>query len=436
MSLASARAATSAVVVLAGVAAIGGHPRRAAAHGRPPAMMALASRPGAPEAIVASTTFGAVITVDGGAIWRWICEEAIGYEGMKFDSRVTWTRQGALLAVGAGRGLRVSQDLGCTWEEASGVEGLGVSDLTIVEDTAADTPRMWATTSRYEAENAVLFSNDGGISFTRTSLVRDKLFFSSIRVLNGDPRRLRAAGWWFEPPSAWVFASDDGGETWRERRLTASDEPLYVLAAGATDPDRMWLRTNGPEINRVLRADAEGLATIPVLEVAGEVRGLVESPDGRRVWVASGQAVYASEDAGATFQRLPRPTAHACVAPRGDQVMACGSAFVDGFSAATTEDGGQTWRPLLDFRRIEGAITCPPRSAGQICAAFFPALALQIGAATPPIVTPPVTSPPPPAPRASGSCSLGASTRSTCGGPWIVVIGLLAAFGRRFRPTL
>ena len=405
---AGARAASLLLPVLA-LAAVAASARRADAHGRVPAMMALSQRPGTPEAIVAGTTFGAVITSDGGATWRWICEEAIGYEGMRFESRVSWTSDGALLAVGAGSGLRVSQDLGCTWDDAGGVEGMGVSDLLIVEPPAAPAPRLWATTSRYEAENAVLVSSDGGLTFTRTSLVREKLFFSSIRALPADPRRLRAAAWWFEPPQAWLFASDDGGETWRERRLAATDEPLYVLAASAADPDRLWLRTNGPDSNRVLRADAEGNAATVVLEVPAEIRGLVESPDGRRVWVATDRAVYLSEDSGQRFEPLPRPTAHACIAPRGDQVMACGSVFQDGFSAATTDDGGRTWRPLLDFRRIQGAIRCPSRSAGAICESFFPALAVQIGAAAPPPSTtnpPPTTGPPPQ--KSSGSCAVAA----------------------------
>src|SRR5688572_12970414 len=97
--------------------ALGSCPTVAAAHGRPLAMMSLARHPAHPGTLVAGTTFGAVITGDGGDSWHWICEEAIGYDGDRFDARLVVTADGTLLAIGAGTGLRLSRDGGCSWQD-------------------------------------------------------------------------------------------------------------------------------------------------------------------------------------------------------------------------------------------------------------------------------------------------------------------------------
>lgn len=345
----------------------------AQAHGRPLAMMGFSVHPGDPATLLAGTTFGAVLSRDGGATWRWICEEAIGYEGDRFESRVQATPGGTLVAVGAGSGLRLSVDGGCSWQDALGPEGQGVIDLAMGTGPGA---RLWVTTSRYEGDNAVWVSSNDGLRFERTPLVRERLFLSSIRRLPGAGDRLRVAGWWFDPPQSWLFSSDDGGATWRERRLPI-DEPVY-LSAESPGGDRLWLRTNSPERNRVFRLDPEGERAEAVLEVPGVIRGVVESPAGT-VWVAAGDGVHLSRDQGSTFRKLQHPSRYPCLAAAGGPMIACGSLALDGWNAGVTSDSGGSWRPLLRFPDISGAMVCPRQSPGSQCASYWPDLAAKLG---------------------------------------------------------
>ena len=344
----------------------------ALAHGRALAMMSFAVHPTDPAIMVAGTTFGAVLSQDGGTSWRWICEEAIGYEGDRFEARVVATSTGNLLAVGAGGGLRVSVDQGCSWNDAVGPAGQGVSDVAI---SPSPKGKLWVSTSRYEGDNAVWVSSNGGLSFTRTALVRERLFLSSIRRLPGPADRLRVAGWWFDPPRAVLLASDDGGESWREQPLPI-DLPVY-LASVSPDGARLWLRTNGPAGNWVWRVQADGGGARSVLEVPSAVRGVVETAEGR-VWVAGVNSVLVSEDGGASWQHRDHPSRYTCLAARGGEAVACGSLVLDGWNAGASSDGGRSWRPLLRFPDIAGAIRCPRGSDGAQCASYWSELGSKL----------------------------------------------------------
>jgi hypothetical protein len=337
-------------------------------------MMSFSRHPGDPNTLVAGTTFGAVLSGDGGSSWRWICEEAIGYEGDRFEARLVVTSDGTLLAVGAGGGLRLSLDGGCSWLDAAGPGGQGLADLAVGGGTPA---RVFATTSRFEGDNAVWVSESGGITFTRTPLVKPQTFLSSIlRLRAGGEDRLRVAGWWFDPPAAWLFASDDGGGTWRQQSLALA-APVYLLAESRSG-DLWWRSNDGPALNRLHRSDSEGRGMRQVLEVAGVIRSLAESPDDR-VWVASSDGMWLGEEGGARWSRLPRPSKYACVnGGEGGQVIACGSLVLDGWNAASTEDGGHSWQPLLRFPSIEGPLRCPRSTEAAQCASYWNELAAKL----------------------------------------------------------
>jgi hypothetical protein len=343
----------------------------ARAHGRPLAMMSFSRHPGDPNTLVAGTTFGAVLSRDGGDSWQWICEEAIGYEGDRFEARLVVTGDGTLLAVGAGGGLRLSLDGGCSWLDAAGPGGQGLADVAVGGGTP---PRIFATTSRFEGDNAVWVSDSGGLTFTRSPLVRPRTFLSSIlRLGAGSEDRLRVAGWWFDPPAAWLFASDDGGGTWRQRSLALA-APVYLLAESRSG-DLWWRSNDGPALNRLHRSDSEGQGLRAVLEVAGVIRGLAESPDDR-VWVASSDGMWLGEEGGARWSRLPRPSKYVCVnGGGGGPVVACGSLVLDGWNAASTEDAGGSWQPLLRFPNIVGPVRCPRSTEAAQCASYWNELA-------------------------------------------------------------
>lgn len=51
----------------------------AQANGRPPATNGVTFRPGDPDSLYIATTFGLLISHDGGCTVRWVCESNLGY---------------------------------------------------------------------------------------------------------------------------------------------------------------------------------------------------------------------------------------------------------------------------------------------------------------------------------------------------------------------
>src|SRR5687768_10407944 len=82
------------------------------ANGRMPATSTVHFRPGSTSDIYIGATWGLIFTSDGGATWRWVCEQAVGYGG-EYDPDYVVTAGGALWATTLD-GLRTTSD-GCVW---------------------------------------------------------------------------------------------------------------------------------------------------------------------------------------------------------------------------------------------------------------------------------------------------------------------------------
>src|SRR5688500_8131542 len=89
----------------------------ARAHGSAPQMHTIAVHPSDPARIALETTFGLVVTRNGGTSWEWICEEAIGINDNQ-HAAIHWLPGGELVAASY-RGVYLSRDQGCSWTAAS-----------------------------------------------------------------------------------------------------------------------------------------------------------------------------------------------------------------------------------------------------------------------------------------------------------------------------
>src|SRR6185503_20752105 len=103
----------------------------AAAHGRDPMAVRIQFRPGHPMDIIAGSTIGLLTSHDGGATWRWTCEEAIHYQD-PFDPDYAYAGGGAIFAQ-AFTGLGVDRDT-CKFEPTA-LGGLFVSSVTTTGST-------------------------------------------------------------------------------------------------------------------------------------------------------------------------------------------------------------------------------------------------------------------------------------------------------------
>src|SRR5258706_6849694 len=71
--------------------------RTAQANGRYPLANQLVVDPGAPDHLVARTTFGLLSSHDTGKSWTWICEDALGALDNSEDPAIAVTADGSIL---------------------------------------------------------------------------------------------------------------------------------------------------------------------------------------------------------------------------------------------------------------------------------------------------------------------------------------------------
>src|SRR5688500_11014971 len=123
---------------------------RAGANGAFPAAGQLVVDPSDPQHIVVRTTFGMVVSRDGGATWGWVCESSAGY--VDGEPGIAVTGNGAILA-GVTDGLSLATADACDWSFAPGIDPK-VRDVSVhrddpakavavTSDAVADVTRLW-----------------------------------------------------------------------------------------------------------------------------------------------------------------------------------------------------------------------------------------------------------------------------------------------------
>lgn len=355
-------------------------------NGRFPATSSVNFRGGDPSQVFVGVTFGALLSTDRGASWRWICEQSMQYGG-GLDPVFSWTRRGTIFGATFGD-LIVSRDNGCTFTPHQDFVSRGASD--VVEHPTEDDVIYVATSGAGLDFNAVFRSRDGGRTFAETSLKRTDVFFSSVRFAPSNPRRIYVAGWRAEAPKgAFLFHSDDAGETWTElRQEAATPIYFYVLAVSPTNPDVVLtlLATTTDRGDLLRRSDDAGATATTVFQDEEGIKSAVFSPDGNTAWVAGLSRIARSTNGGrafdgaTSFARLPKPTRNACVAHDGTKLWACGWQFEDDFALAVSDNGGDTMTRVYNLADVRGTLSCPAGTTTRdLCEPLWPALALTLG---------------------------------------------------------
>ena len=215
----------------------------ASGNGRFPTTTSVRFHPSDSDIRIVATTFGLLLTGDGGASHHWVCESAVGYAGT-FDPDYAVAADGSIFAT-TFDGLRVTRDGGCTWElTGSPIDGLFPGAIEI-----ASNGYVWAVATKF-GTNGVFFSDDNGLSFNKTSLERAGAWWHALAIAPGDSDRIFVSGFVVPgcvpdggsgQPPALLFRSDNGGTDWTELPVSDfqfAEEPLlFVEAVSATDPD-------------------------------------------------------------------------------------------------------------------------------------------------------------------------------------------------------
>jgi hypothetical protein len=391
----------------------------ARANGRLPAANKLLFAPGASGVVVLRTTFGVLISRDGGTTWDWLCEAALGIGSTQaIDPSLAITANGTIVA-GVVDKLLSSSDMGCDWSAAGcPVAGPKLIDLTVRPDNAHVVLALASTAvsvgdgdagggSGADAGGCPSASIDAGVGDSGIGYLNqvyestdDGAHWSALgtplsstaqpttlEVAATDPHRIYVSAYREigDQRDSILFVSLDDAATWTER-LTPPFDPVteaaaYIAAVDPTDANRVYLRTGGLGASRLfVTANAGATFDIP-LTFSRQMLGFALSPDGSEVY-AGGPAdgIYAAARGAPSFQKVS-PLGVLCLATDGADLWACSTEGPNGFIAGVSADQGATFTAKLHLNGIAAPLACSPQSTAAPCVPAFQQICQSFGCA-------------------------------------------------------
>ncbi|SEM41420.1 Myxococcales GC_trans_RRR domain-containing protein [Stigmatella aurantiaca] len=384
-----------------------------------------------PEHMLVGASFGAVISLDSGQSWRWICPEGMEIGAWR-PERYFWLKGGDILAATGGALVR-SRDNGCTWATDPSFKETWVTGLAV---HPTDERELFVSTGRPTTGNSLYRSEDGGASWTPLLPPSPDIRYSAIHQASAQPRRLYASGQ--QGQEMFLSRSDDGGQSW-----TRLPQPfpqlvrpynLILMRVNEASPDRLWVQVSAQGLTHIFESQDGGATLTPLMELPDVLVGVEASADGDTVWAATPVYLYRARQ-GEPTALLHRPEGNACATRVGDTLYACGSSWVHTWALARSQDEGNTWEPLFGLSTLQGAHQCAEGTPVQrTCPQRWPQLAELFGAPVPPPPEPPPTDAglPEPLPETPSKKGCGAAA-----GPALVPLVLLtlAALRPRRRRT-
>jgi hypothetical protein len=335
-----------------------------------------------------ATTFGLILSEDGGASWVWTCEQ-LATTSMANVYVVGPPPADRFYAQSRVTGFAFSDDESCGWQTAGGaLAGLVVSDF--FPDTndpmhvlAAATP---ATDAGVAAAASVYVSMDGGATFGAAPIFSAPAGAAivGIEIARSDPQVVYLTT--YTSGSAGsdpvLVRSGDGGRTWTSTDLAASlgSSVVRILAVDPANPDLVYLRATGATSEALaVTRDGGGSFATPLTVDNGAVSAfarlasgtvlvgvLVNLPGGGGGTMGAG---YRSTDGAMSFQPWtlsPQPhlvgLAERVVGGQSTLYLS-GKNYSDGWALATSTDEGMTVTPMMSYDDVSGIKPC----VQQIC---------------------------------------------------------------------
>ncbi|MBX3181432.1 MAG: hypothetical protein KIT72_13850 [Polyangiaceae bacterium] len=419
------------------------------AHGAFPQSAYVYGDPSDAERLWIGTSFGLLRSDDGGESFRWLCEEAPDYEGVK--PRMAVTADGSLL-IGSFDGVSVSRDAGCDWAAPEGPKDRFVSSLfTTPHDPNGALAMVSTGMPGGVFLNQVWVTGDNGQSFTqRGADLEPGMLAFSLMSATSDPSRLYLTGnvrGEAGVATGQLGVSRDGGLSWDYLPIPGADSthPPHLLAIHPGDAEQLFVRVDGPEEDVLLWSQDAGLTFTELLRKPSELFGFVIDPDLNRVRVGFGNAadrrrnvevgIYSAalkELGTASFaQDLEGPIG--CLTWLNGQLYACTSQFFHGYELGRSSDGRQ-FEGVMTLAGVEGVASCGEGTrAAQVCPAKWPEncnLIGRCGQVEPPDAGPDAGPMPNAPPARRSGCQL--TQGGNAGASWLLLsLGLLFARRRR-----
>ena len=375
-------------------------PAAALANGRFPQTTSVTFSPTENETLLVGSTFGLLVSHDDGGSWRWVCEAAVGYNGI-FDPVYVISPTGAYFATTVD-GLAVSRDNGCTWSK---IANPGVPDAGLPVDAGGDSLNgqwvadaavasdgtLWIVTSSGGQPNDAYVSTDDGKSFSAAMIPEAPgAWWKTVRVAPSDKNRIYVSGYRVgETSDAGAGAPipllyrTDNGKDWTNLPFSYQGQSqLRLLAVSSADPNLLFARTDDEPTDTLLRSDDGGMSFTAVLTFDNNLSGFFERKDGTFVAGSMYRGVQFSTDAGKTWNSTSQSPRMACAGarPSDGALFSCGANWTPDMFALARSTDAQSWSKLFRFSDLKGPIECPNDSQSEmLCGPIWPMLATQFG---------------------------------------------------------
>ena len=316
-----------------------------------------------PNRIMLGTNFGLVISDDGGQSWRFICELFITTSGADLVNYYKVGSDGSIIAV-TYVNLWRSSDGGCSWTRGSGsVASLDVADAFIDPND----PTFVLAIATDASGSGIYPSHDGGLTFG-TAVYHTPDLLTGVEIAQSDPKIIYATQ--VHPATgptggAYLLKSVDRGATWSSQLLQISSATTPRIAGvDPADATTVYLRllalTASTDALAVTTDDGKTLRTMVTLTGSTYFTSFLRAGD-RTLYAGTSSAdLYVEPPGVAAFSKRVGPRAR-CLGqrPGTSRIFACGDSFLDGYSLGYSDDGANTFTPLMKFTDIVGPLTCP-----------------------------------------------------------------------------
>lgn len=355
-------------------------PAAALANGRFPAAQQVVLGPGARSDVIAlRTTFGMLVSRDGGRSFAWFCEDLLFFPfvpGLAFDPPVEVSSRGEVV-LGFEDGAHALTD-GCSVANLDSVSHRELTDLAATPDGAT----IYASEST-AGSRSYLLRADPSLVFRRMGDGVDRLRFVTVEVAASRPERVYASGFDDSPSrTPRLVRSDDGGATLLGITPTESLGDLaYVSGVDPTDPDVVYVRVVEGLGSTLLRSADGGDHLAVVARTADPMLAFALSDDGATVWYGSAEGgLYRSADRGLHFTSIGTiPTLG--LRFHGGALWLVTDWLRQPWALGRSMDGGERFEPVLRFENVPGPPACAsPSEATSICVDRWPAFRSTIEA--------------------------------------------------------
>ncbi len=169
------------------------------------------------------------------------------------------------------------------------------------------------------------------------------------------------------------------GRHWVEHSFdfSPSDRGVYIAGVDPHDANLLYVRTSGPEINR-LTVSLDAGKTSRIIYRDAALQGFALADDGASVYVGAAKGGLARAARGDYRFEKAWTGGVQCLASIGGALWAC-TPTTSGFVLGASIDRGETFAPKLTLAGMRGPLSCTGTSAVAECGADWASFRALVG---------------------------------------------------------